>query len=159
MRQGRSPVVPRSLRNRPFRRPLGSCRHANERGARPCSSASAPSVRRAAKCAGGLIRRLRGLKGLLSNIDVADRYRQRFDDLGALQASLASDCAPALENGSLDESSVGLHATTVVWASLVRIRATISLHTAESSVALDAMEAAEAKQVTYLESIRACYEL
>ncbi len=121
-----------------------------------------PGNRQAAKAGGGLIRRLKELKSLVSNVDVEDRYPQRFDDPGhldATQASLANDCARALEMGSLDESSIGLLATTVVGASLARTRAAIALHAAENAVALDAMESAEAKQVTYLEAVRARYEL
>ena len=106
------------------------------------------------------IRIERKLKALVRGIDVGSRYPLAYEDpgfLGAVRASAAEDCARAIGNGSLDESSVRIFAHNVVGASLAKTNAAFGQLAAGNGEILHAMEAAEAKQMAYLTAVRERY--
>lgn len=106
------------------------------------------------------IRIERKLRPLVRGIDVDARYPLPYEDPGYLDASRnssAEDCARAIGNGSLDESSVGIFANSVIGASLAKTRALFGQRAAGNEEILHAMEAAEAKQMTYLKAVRERY--
>ena len=107
------------------------------------------------------IRTERSRKKLLKGIAVGARYPLAYDDPGFLAATRttsAQDCERALENGSIDESSVGIFAGNVVGASLDKTTAAFTQQEAANEEILKALGVAEAQQVAYLQAIRKCYE-